>query len=148
MQNARVDPTEALLADQVRYCRAHTVLAVDVAAEMIEVAGPKISTSNVTFVQADVFTWSPGRRFDAIFFAFWLSHVTPAMFNRFWERLAAMVGDDGRVLAIDELPDRRNLEQNLTTENGLPVAQRQLRDGSAIIAWSRSSTPPTRCVLV
>ena len=187
MQNARVDPTDALLADQVRYYRARaaefdqtaygwegddwarpksplederiireldlsgdvlelacgtgawtqhiarvadTVLAVDVAVEMIEVARPKISTSNVTFVQADVFTWSPGRRFDAIFFAFWLSHVPPAMFNRFWERLAAMVGENGRVLAIDELPDRRNLEQNLTLENGLPVAQRRLKDGS------------------
>jgi SAM-dependent methyltransferase len=182
-----VDPTEALLADQVRYYRARaaefdqtaystdadgterpkspsddervirelnlggdvlelacgtgawtrhlagvadTVLAVDVAAEMIELARPKIHTSNVTFVQADVLAWSPNRRFDAIFFAFWLSHVPPRMFNSFWERLAASLRDDGRVVVIDELPDRRHLEQDLTTENGLPVARRRLSDGS------------------
>jgi len=109
---------------------ADSVVAVDVAAEMIEFARPKIATSNVTFVQADVFTWSPGRRFDAIFFAFWLSHVPPALFGSFWERLATMLGDGGRVVAIDELHARRDLEKNLTTENGLPVARRQLRDGT------------------
>lgn len=182
-----MDPTEALLADQIRYYRARaaefdqtvygtdreeaerpkspdedervvrdlhlsgdvlelacgtgawtqhlarvadSVLAVDVAAEMLEFARPKIASSNVTFVQADVFTWSPGRHFDAIFFAFWLSHVPPALFDNFWERLTTMLGDGGRVVAIDELPTRRGLERHLTTENGLPVARRALRDGS------------------
>ena len=173
-----MDPTKALLAEQVRYYRARaaefdgtfrgaqsiedervirelglsgdvlelacgtgnwtrhiarvadTVLAVDVAAEMIELARPKIPTSNVTFVQADIFTWSPGRRFDAVFFAFWLSHVPPLLFERFWEQLASVVEDGGRVVAIDELPERRDLETDLTTEDGLPVARRQLRDGS------------------
>lgn len=185
-KTVRVDPLEALLADQVHYYRARasefdesaliaddgterprsavdderlvrdlglsgdvleiacgtgawtrhlarvadSVVAVDVAAEMIEFARPKISTRNVTFVQADVFTWSPDRRFDAVFFAFWLSHVPPDWFGRFWEQLVAMVTDDGRVVAIDELPDRRHLESDLTIENGLPVARRVLRDGS------------------
>lgn len=173
-----MDPTESLLADQVRYYRARaaefdetaygtpinddsvvrelnlsgdvlelacgtgawtqhlalvadTVLAVDAAAEMIEIARPKIRTPNVTFVQADVFTWSADRRFDAIFFAFWLSHVPPDLFNPFWQGLAGMVTADGRVVAIDELPERRKLEPHLTTEDGLPVARRQLRDGSS-----------------
>jgi trans-aconitate methyltransferase len=186
-QTVSVDPTEALLADQVRYYRARaaefdqsvyrtdsdgaelpkspadderlvrslglsgdvlelacgtgswtqhiarvadTVLAVDVAAEMLEFARPKIRSSNVTFLQADALTWSPDRHFDAVFFAFWLSHVPPRLFDRFWERLAAMLRDGGRVVAIDELPDRRDLETHLTMEDGLPVARRQLRDGS------------------
>ena len=184
---AGVDPTQALLADQVRYYRARAaefdrtaygvqrdrngqpfpvsddarligdlgiagnvlelacgtgnwtqhlaktadfVLAVDVAAEMIEVARPKIATSNVTFLQADAFSWSPERDFDAIFFGFFLSHVPPQMFDGFWRHLEPMLRPGGRVLAIDELPDRRDLETNLQLEDGLPVARRTLSDGS------------------
>ena len=182
-----VDPTEDLLADQVRYYRARaaefdrtaygeprdrngqafpasddarvineldltgdvlelacgtgnwtrhivqaadTVLAVDVAPEMIDIARQKIRTDNVTFVQADVFTWSPDRRFDAIFFGFFMSHVPPSMFDAFWQRLRDMLQPHGRVVAIDELTDRRDLEPNLNTEGGLPVARRTLSDGS------------------
>lgn len=109
---------------------ATSVLAVDVAAEMIDVARPKIHTDNVTFLQADVFTWSPDRRFDAIFFGFFLSHVPPAMFDGFWQRLDGMLAPAGRVLVVDELTDRRDLEPELSTEQGLPVARRTLSDGS------------------
>jgi SAM-dependent methyltransferase len=182
-----VDPTEKLLADQVRYYRARaaefdrtaygeardrsgatfpvsddarligelditgdvlelacgtgnwtrhlaltadSVLAVDVAAEMIEVARPKISTANVTFVQADVFSWSLEREFDAIFFGFFMSHIPPPMFDDFWRHLEPMLRPGARVLAIDELPDRRGLEPDLQLEDGLPVARRTLSDGS------------------
>ena len=110
---------------------ADTVLAVDVTAEMIARARPKIRTSNVTFVQADAFTWSPNRQFDAIFFGFFLSHIPPQMFDGFWRHLEPMLAPGGRVLAIDELPERRDLETSLELEDGLPVARRTLSDGSA-----------------
>ena len=29
----------------------------------------------VRFVEADLFTWEPGRRYDVVFMGFWLSHV-------------------------------------------------------------------------
>ena len=110
---------------------ADNVVAVDVAAEMLELARPKVQADNVTFMQADVFTWTADRRFDAIFFGFFLSHVPPAMFDGLWQRLDGMLKPAGRVLVIDELTDRRDLEPDLRTEGKLPIAHRTLSDGSS-----------------
>jgi ubiquinone/menaquinone biosynthesis C-methylase UbiE len=109
---------------------ARSVLAVDLAPEMLDVARAKVRLPNVSFLQADALSWTPDRTFDAVFFAFWLSHVPPSMFDRFWLRLAEMLSPGGRVIVVDELVDRRELETDLTVEDDLPVARRKLRDGS------------------
>ena len=38
----------------------------------------------MTHVNANIFDWRPERRYDAVFFGFWLSHVPPATFHEFW----------------------------------------------------------------
>ena len=38
----------------------------------------------VRFVQADLFGWRPDRRYDVVFFGFWLSHVPLDRFGAFW----------------------------------------------------------------
>jgi SAM-dependent methyltransferase len=57
---------------------AATVTAVDAGPEMLAIARERIDDDRVSFVLADLFAWRPERRYDAVFFGFWLSHVPPS----------------------------------------------------------------------
>jgi trans-aconitate methyltransferase len=55
--------------------RATSLTAVDAAPEMLALAEARVGEGRVRFVQADLFSWRPERRYDTVFFGFWLSHV-------------------------------------------------------------------------
>ncbi|MFD4524670.1 class I SAM-dependent methyltransferase [Streptomyces sp. NPDC058470] len=82
--------------------RARSVTAVDSAPEVLSIARGRAGSPNVEFVQADVFGWRPERRYDTIFFAFWLSHVPASRFGEFWETVAAALAPHGRAVFVDE----------------------------------------------
>lgn len=63
---------------------AASVAALDAAPEMLAIASARINDERARFIQADVFSWRPDRRYDAVFFGFWLSHVPPERFDSFW----------------------------------------------------------------
>jgi len=81
---------------------AETVTALDSSPEMLALARATVSDPRGTFVQADVFDWAPARRYDVVFFGFWLSHVPLERFERFWSLVADCLGPEGRVLFIDD----------------------------------------------
>ena len=57
---------------------ASDVTAVDASPEMLAIAAARtreVGGERVRFVQADLFTWTPDRRYDVVFIGFWLSHV-------------------------------------------------------------------------
>ena len=84
---------------------AHTLTAVDASEEVLELNRQRIRSDKVDYVQADLFTWlsevQPERRFDTIFFSFWLSHVPPERFETFWNSLRGWLNPNGRVFLID-----------------------------------------------
>ncbi|WP_406350859.1 class I SAM-dependent methyltransferase [Streptomyces sp. NBC_00658] len=82
--------------------QARSVTAVDSAPEVLGIARERAGSPKVEFVQADVFTWRPERRYDTVFFAFWLSHVPASRFGDFWATVAAALAPDGRAVFIDE----------------------------------------------
>jgi len=110
--------------------RRHSrVLAVDASPEVIAVNRRRVQSDAVEYVVADLFTWDPGARFDAVFFGFWLSHVPWNEFERFWAKVAASLKPTGRVFLVDSL-----LEQASTARDHAPldqsgVVQRRLNDG-------------------
>jgi len=53
------------------------VTALDAAPEALALARQRVRGLPVEFIQTDVFTWQPSRRFDTVFFGFWLTHVPP-----------------------------------------------------------------------
>jgi SAM-dependent methyltransferase len=57
--------------------RARSVTAVDAAPEVLVLARQRARGLPVEFIQTDVFAWQPPRRYDTVFFAFWLTHVPP-----------------------------------------------------------------------
>src|SRR5439155_24913428 len=83
---------------------ASQVTAVDAAPEMIALNRARVAGSNVQYVEADLFGWSPLERYDVVFFSAWLSHVPPQRFAEFWALAAGCLNERGRVFFIDELP--------------------------------------------
>ena len=109
--------------------RARSVTAVDAAPEMLAFARRRAKGLPVEFIQADVFTWQPPRRYDTVFFAFWLTHVPPNRFADFWSMVGTALTPGGRVCFVDDSVEERANER-LVPGQPTPAVWRRLRDGS------------------
>jgi SAM-dependent methyltransferase len=81
---------------------AADVTAVDASPEMLAIAATRVSRDRVRFIRADLFTWRPDRRYDVVFFGFWLSHVPAERFESFWSLVAGCLKPQGRVFFADD----------------------------------------------
>jgi len=107
---------------------AGTLTALDAAPEMLAAARAWVPEPLVDYVLADVFGWQPPRRYDSVFFAFWLSHVPPERFDDFWAAIEQWLAPRGRVAFVDVAPGEAGKE--VYTGPGGHVVVRRLRDGS------------------
>jgi SAM-dependent methyltransferase len=80
---------------------ATSITVVDSSRETADIAREKVATGNVTWVIQNIFDYRPERLYDTVFFSFWLSHVPPELFDRFWSLVADCVAPGGRVVFID-----------------------------------------------
>ena len=62
----------------------------------------RVGDAAVRFVQADLFSWRPDRRYDTVFFGFWLSHVPSDHFDDFWRLVQSCLAPAGRVFFMDD----------------------------------------------
>jgi SAM-dependent methyltransferase len=108
--------------------RARSVTAVDAAPEMLALARQRVRGRPVELVEADVFGWQPPRRYDTVFFAFWLTHVPPARFAAFWSQVGAALAPGGQVCFVDDT-DRERAGERVVPEQATPAVWRRLRDG-------------------
>lgn len=109
--------------------RARSVTAVDASAEVLALARRRAAAANVAFVRAELFGWTPPRRYDTVFFAFWLSHVPPARLPAFWATVAGFLTPGGRAVFVDDGPGMAANEE--AAEPGpVPTVLRRLDDGS------------------
>ena len=108
---------------------ASSVTAVDAAPEMLARARSRLgSHASVRFVEADLFSWHPTRRFDAVFFGFWISHVPEDRFELFWNLVDDALEPNGRVFFFD---DNHRTDVELVEGVQSPIVQRKLNDGTA-----------------
>ncbi len=108
---------------------AHFLTAIDSAPEMLEFARRRLKghpTAQVELLCADVFEWRPQRRYQTVFFAFWLSHVPPSRFAAFWELMAACLAPRGSVAFVDDGAGAAAYEDDLVADPELPTARRRL----------------------
>jgi demethylmenaquinone methyltransferase/2-methoxy-6-polyprenyl-1,4-benzoquinol methylase len=84
----------------------------------------------IEYQQADLFQYRPTGRYDAVCFAFWLSHVPEARFEAFWAMVRDALAPDGRVFFADSLPAPSSMaiDQEPLPESGQVIA-RSLNDG-------------------
>src|SRR5205823_5301562 len=76
--------------------------ALDASPEMLGIVSKRLAGRGVRFIEADIFSWRPDARSDAVFFSAWLSHVPPQRFERFWTLVGECLTETGRVFVIDE----------------------------------------------
>lgn len=107
---------------------ATDVTAVDASPEMLAIAAARTGTERVRFVQADLFTWRPDRRYDAVFFGFWISHVPAERFESFWSLVADCLAPAGRVFFAD---DAYRTPDELAYGPSSSTIRRQVPDGTA-----------------
>ena len=110
---------------------ARTLTAVDGSPEMLRLAAGKVPAESVRFIEADLFRWRPDRRYDVVFFGFWLSHVPLELFEEFWSLVAGCLAPDGRVLFVD---DAFRTPDELIEGERSSVIRRHLSDGTPYLA--------------
>jgi demethylmenaquinone methyltransferase/2-methoxy-6-polyprenyl-1,4-benzoquinol methylase len=109
--------------------RGHRVTAVDGAPEMLRRASERTAGLDVEFIRADLFDWRAPRRFDTVFFGFWLSHVPPQRLDDFWSLVAGALRPAGRACFVDSGSGDTDGEEILD-EQPAPAVHRRLTDGS------------------
>lgn len=117
---------------------AASVTALDASPEMLARARQRLAGGHVRFVHADVFAWRPDRRYDVVFFGFWLSHVPLERFDAFWALVDDCLAPRGRVFFVD---DAYRTPEELVEGADSSVIRRRLRDGSAYRAVKVPHTP-------
>ena len=110
---------------------ADSITCVDASPEMLAIARREVDDSRATFIEADIFGWEPERRYNVVFFAFWLSHVPLERFEAFWSLVDRCLEPDGRVLFVD---DAYRTPEELIEGEESPTIQRRLNDGRAFRA--------------
>jgi SAM-dependent methyltransferase len=118
---------------------AADVTAVDASPEMLAVAATRVGSDRVRFVQADLFTWVPDRRYDVVFIGFWLSHVPLERFESFWSLVADCLREDGRVFFAD---DAYRTPDELMEGPSSSTIRRRLDDGTSYRIVKVPHRPP------
>jgi trans-aconitate methyltransferase len=108
---------------------ASDVTAVDASPQMLAIAASRVPAgAPVRFVEADLFTWEPDRRYDVVFMGCWVSHVPAERFASFWARVAAALAPPGRVFFVD---DYHRTPEELIEGPASSTIQRRTPDGTA-----------------
>lgn len=106
---------------------ASSVTAVDGSTEMLDQARRRLGDDHrVEFIHADLFDWRPPKRFDAVVFGFWISHVPDDRFDAFWRMVADALAPGGVVFFFD---DHHRTEAELVEGPDSSVVERGTPDG-------------------
>jgi SAM-dependent methyltransferase len=112
---------------------ADRLTVVDASPETLALNRARVGRTDVEYVVADVFTWQPTRRYDAVFFSFWLSHVPRERIGAFWQLVRACLTTDGRAFLIDNRAGPQppsDVEDPVVVEYRPDLHIRRLSDGS------------------
>ncbi len=116
---------------------ADRLVALDRAPEMLAEARRRLADgvgkgadAPFDLIEADIYDWRPDASFDAVFFGFFLSHVPPSHFDRFFARVRELLAPGGRFFFVDNMRE----ETSTASDHSLPppesiTARRRLNDG-------------------
>jgi demethylmenaquinone methyltransferase/2-methoxy-6-polyprenyl-1,4-benzoquinol methylase len=110
---------------------SENITAVDASTEVLD-ENRKRNLRGVRYLQADLFTWEPDKKYDVVFFSFWLSHVPSERFAQFWDLVQRALAPGGRVFFIDNLPGEAHPERRWVDDE---TVVRRLSNGSEFQVW-------------
>ena len=111
--------------------RATTLTALDAAPEVLALHKERVKDERVCYIERDIFSWTPDRRYDVVCFSFWLSHVPPERFAPFWDLVRRCLAPKGRAFFVDSLYEPTTTATNhALTGRESTVQDRKLNDGS------------------
>lgn len=108
---------------------ADELTVVDASPESLRINRDRVGDPRVRYVAADLFAWRPDRAYDAVVFAFWLSHVPPERFDAFWELVARCLAPGGRAFFVDNLNPSSTAHDHRLLGPGEVTVTRALNDG-------------------
>lgn len=112
---------------------ANAITAVDASGEMLELNRYKVNSTQVNYVQADIFDWQPvAGTYDLCFFGFWLSHVPPERLPAFLKMVYDALMPDGRLFMVDSrrVTSSTAIDHQLPDDTDAQTLTRKLNDGS------------------
>jgi demethylmenaquinone methyltransferase/2-methoxy-6-polyprenyl-1,4-benzoquinol methylase len=112
---------------------ARSLTCIDASTEVLAINRERLSRAGLRIPRyelADLFQWRPDRRFDAVFFSFWLSHVPLDRFEAFWASVACALRPDGKVFFIDSALEKTSTARDHGMPDEAGVQERRLNDGS------------------
>lgn len=126
--------------------QAAHVTALDASAEVLALAADRLRADRrshrVDLVRADLFAWEPDRGYDAVVFAFWLSHVPEARFDRFWAMVERALEPGAQAFVVDSLRTERSTSaDHVLPGEGEETMIRRLDDGREFRIVKRFHTP-------
>ena len=121
-----------------------SLTAVDASAEVLALNRARLPGAAIDYLEADIFSWQPPRRFDTVFFSFWLSHVPPERFAAFWQTVRRSLKPGGRVFVIDSrfAPSAAAVDHVLRSPEATSLTRR-LDDGRSFEIVKVLYTPET-----
>ena len=108
---------------------ADELTVLDSSPESLQINSRPVGDARVQYIEADLFAWQPHQTYDAVVFTFWLSHVPPDRFDRFWDLVARCLAPGGRVLFVDNLNPSSTAHDHRRLEPGETTVSRALNDG-------------------
>ncbi|MCB1098682.1 MAG: class I SAM-dependent methyltransferase [Verrucomicrobiae bacterium] len=120
---------------------AASLMALDSVEETIAVNRQKNAASQIDYIVADIFDWEPTHRFDTVFFGFWLSHVPPSHFEKFWAKVGNALKPQGKVIFADSLKAQRSTASDHHPLNDSGVVERRLNSGETFRIVKRFYEP-------
>jgi SAM-dependent methyltransferase len=110
---------------------AERCTVLDSSQATLETLKPRLAdfAPRVEYVHADIFRWVPRTRYDVVFFAYWLTHVPPKLFERFWNLVRSALKEDGRAFFIDSLTASLPLVRYGAVDPVTHVQVRKMNDG-------------------
>jgi demethylmenaquinone methyltransferase/2-methoxy-6-polyprenyl-1,4-benzoquinol methylase len=112
---------------------ARRLTVVDASPETLALNQARVSRTDVEYIAADLFDWTPPKSYDVVFFSFWLSHVPRSKFSEFWTLVRSCLGPMGRAFFVDNRNDPspgENAPDPYVIEYGPDLHLRELSDGS------------------
>lgn len=106
------------------------ITCVDASPEMIAIHQAKLQNPNITYTQADLFSYQPDQQFDVIYFSFWLSHVPSEKLGRFLQMVRSALKPDGRVFILDSRKTPTSTAKDHVIPDEGTVLERKLNDGN------------------